>query len=125
MNKLKVAEITALTREINEIILPLKLSIQEKVHFMNLGDKLLNYVKAFEDSQKALIEKHKIKLNEDGTLSDKNKKEDTKLFLKAYELLLQEEIEFDFNAYQNFDKSKILDAETEKIPALFIKYFLS
>jgi hypothetical protein len=125
MNKLKVAEITALTREINVIILPLKLTIQEKVHFMNLSDKLHNYVKAFEDSEKALIEKHKIELNEDGTLSDKNKKEDTKLFIKAYELLLQEEIEFDFNVYQNFDKSKILDAETEKVPALFIKYFLS
>jgi len=125
MNKLKVAEITALTREINEFILPLKLTIQEKVHFMNLGDKLNNYVKAFEDSQKALIEKYQVIVNDDGSLSDKNNKETTHDFLKAYDVLTQEEIDFDLGSYQNFDKSKILDAETEKIPALFIKYFLS
>jgi hypothetical protein len=121
---MKLTQTIALFKEINEGLLLAKLSIGNKVQLVKLAEDLQSYIKEFEQQQQTLITDLDIKIGTNGEILEENPFEIKKDFIEKYNILLEEEIPFDFSKY-TFDLEAINKLETETIPINFIKIFIT
>lgn len=119
---MKVYEALSLLREANSL-LECDIKIGNKVQLIQLAEALMPTAKLVEAEEDKLIEKHKIKLNEDGTLAKGNKDANVRAFIESQKQLTEEDIEFKPQAY-SFNLADIENANSKSVPIVFIQTFM-